>query len=65
MFLTTNNYYSNDMKIDRTLQHDIDEIEEMQKSFYQTMVNISGELCTPSQKIDRGVSSAAYDTLYV
>ena len=47
------------------IQHDIDEIEEMQKSFYQTMVNISGVLCTPSQKIDGGVSGAAYDTLYV
>ena len=53
------------MKIDRTLQHDIDEIEEMQKSFYQSMVSISGELCTPSQKIDGGTSRAAYDTLYV
>lgn len=38
-----------------SIQHDIDEIEEMQKSFYQTMVNISGELCTPSQKIGRGM----------
>ena len=47
------------------IQHDIDEIEEMQKSFYQTIVNISGELCTPSQKIDGGVCRAAYDTLYV
>ena len=53
------------MKIDRTLQHDIDEIEEMQKSFYQSMVSISGELCTQSQKIDGGTSRAAYDTLYV
>lgn len=65
MFLTTNNNYSNDMKIDRTSQHDIDEIEEMQKAFYQSMVSISGVLCTPSQKIDVGVSRAAYDTLYV
>lgn len=48
-----------------SIQHDIDEIEEMQKSFYQTMVNISGELCTPSQNIDGGINSAAYDTLYV
>ena len=47
------------------IQRDIDDIEEMQKSFYQTMVNISVELCTPSQKIDGGVSRAAYDTLYV
>lgn len=53
------------MKIDRALQHDIDDIEEIQKSFYQTMVNISGELCTPSQKIGRGVNRSAYDTLYV
>ena len=53
------------MKIDRTLQRDIDEIEEMQKSFYQSMVSISGVLCTPSQKIDGGTSRAAYDTLYV
>ena len=53
------------MKIDRTLQHDIDDIEEMQKSFYQSMVSISGELCTPSKKIDGCVSRAAYDTLYV
>ena len=65
MFLTTNNYYSNDMKIDRTLQRDIDEIEEMQKSFYQSMVSISGVLCTPSKKIGRGTSREAYDTLYV
>ena len=43
-----------------SIQRDIDEIEEMQKSFYQTMVNISGVLCTPSQKIDGGVNSAAY-----
>lgn len=50
---------------DIAIQHDIYEIEEMQKSFYQTMVNISGELCTPSQKIGRGISSADYDTLYV
>ena len=50
---------------DIDIQHDIDEIEEMQKSFYQTMVNISGELCTQSQKIDGGINSAAYDTLYV
>ena len=50
---------------DIAIQHDIDEIEEMQKSFYQSMVSISGELCTPSQKIDVGVSRAAYDTLYV
>lgn len=50
---------------DINIQHDIDEIEEMQKSFYQTMVSISGELCTPIQKIDGGVSRAAYDTLYV
>ena len=47
------------------IQHDIDEIEEMQKSFYHTMVSISGELCTPSQKIDGGVNRPAYDTLYV
>ena len=47
------------------IQHDIDEIEEMQKSFYQSMVNISGVLCTPSQKIDGVVNRAAYDTLYV
>lgn len=53
------------MNIDRTLQHDIDEIEEMQKSFYQSMVSISGVLCTPSQKIDVCTSRAAYDTLYV
>ena len=50
---------------DIAIQRDIDEIEEMQKSFYQTMVNISGVLCTPSQKIDGGVSRATYDTLYV
>ena len=49
------------MKIDRTLQHDIDDIEEMQKSFYRSMVSISGELCTPSQKIDGGVNRAAYE----
>lgn len=54
------------MKIDRILQQDIDEIEEMQKSFYQSMVSIGGVLCTPSQKIDGwGVNRAAYDTLYV
>ena len=47
------------------IQRDIDEIEEMQKSFYQSMVNISGVLCTTSQKIDGGTSRAAYDTLYV
>ena len=47
------------------IQRDIDEIEEMQKSFYQSMVSISWELCTPSQKIDGGTSRAAYDTLYV
>ena len=47
------------------IQHDIDEIEEMQKSFYQSMVSISGVLCTPSQKMDGGTSRAAYDTLYV
>ena len=40
---------------DIDIQHDIDEIEEMQKSFYQSMVNISGVLCTPSQKIGRGM----------
>lgn len=50
---------------DIAIQRDIDEIEEMQKSFYQTMVNISGVLCTPSQNIGRGVNRAAYDTLYV
>lgn len=50
---------------DIAIQHDIDEIEEMQKSFYQSMVSISGVLCTPSQKIDWGTSRAAYDTLYV
>ena len=50
---------------DINIQRDIDEIEEMQKAFYQTMVNISGVLCTPSQKIDGGTSRAAYDTLYV
>ena len=50
---------------DIAIQRDIDEIEEMQKSFYQTMVNISGVLCTPSQNIGMGVSRAAYDTLYV
>lgn len=50
---------------DIAIQHDIDEIEEMQKSFYQSMVSISGELCTPSQKIGRGVSREAYDALYV
>ena len=32
------------------IQHDIDEIEEMQKSFYKSMVSISGELCTPKSK---------------
>ena len=47
------------------IQRDIDEIEEMQKSFYHTMVSISGVLCTPSQKIDGGTSAEAYDTLYV
>lgn len=47
------------------IQRDIDEIEEMQKSFYQTMVSISGVLCTPSQNIDGGVNRASYDTLYV
>ena len=47
------------------IQNDIDEIEEMKKSFYQTMVSISGVLCTPSQNIDVGTSGAAYDTLYV
>ena len=36
------------------IQHDIDDIEEMQKSFYQSMVSISGVLCTPSQKIGMG-----------
>ena len=50
---------------DIAIQHDIDEIEEMQKSFYQSMVSISGELCTPSQKIDGVTSRSAYDTLYV
>lgn len=50
---------------DINIQHDIDDIEEMQKSFYQTMVNISGVLCTPSQNIGMGTSRAAYDTLYV
>ena len=50
---------------DIAIQRDIDEIEEMQKSFYQSMVNISGVLCTTSQKIDMGVNRAAYDTLYV
>lgn len=53
------------MKIDRTLQQDIYEIEEMQKSFYQSMVSISGVLCTPSQNIGRGTSRVACDTLYV
>lgn len=48
-----------------SIQHDIDEIEEMQKSFYQSMVSISGVLCTPSQKIGRGISRLAYDTIYV
>ena len=47
------------------IQRDIDEIEEMQKSFYQSMVSISGVLCTQSQKIDGGTSASAYDTLYV
>ena len=50
---------------DINIQHDIDEIDEMQKSFYQSMVSISGELCTTSKKIDVGTSRAAYDTLYV
>ena len=50
---------------DINIQRDIDEIEEMQKSFYQSMVSISGVLCTPSQKIDGDISRAAYDTLYV
>ena len=46
---------------DINIQHDIDDIEEMQKSFYQSMVSISGVLCTPSQKIDGGVNRAAYE----
>lgn len=46
---------------DIAIQRDIDEIEEMQKSFYQSMVSISGVLCTPSQKIDGGTSRAAYE----
>lgn len=46
---------------DIAIQHDIDDIEEMQKSFYKTMVSISGVLCTPSQKIGRGTSRAAYE----
>ena len=65
MFLTTNNYYSNDIMNEINIQQHIDEIEEMQKSFYRSMVSISGVLCTPSQKIGGGVSRAAYDTLYV